>query len=228
METLTDLSHPNLSDSVTSALREMILMGRFHPGEAINEVQLSAGLRISRTPLREALFRLIAEGMITSRPRRGFFVRDLSVEEFEQIYPIRALLDPEALRLAGVPSKKHIEKMDALNRKLCAAREPAKLLQAEDEWHLELLADCPNRVLVGLIEHFMIRTRRYELALMRERRNVERSTDDHAVIISELRKGALGAACAALRRNMQSGAGPILKWLREREPGTPIRGGGEA
>jgi DNA-binding GntR family transcriptional regulator len=215
------LLRPNLSDAAAETLREMILDGRLSEGSRVNEVHLSTALGISRTPLREALVRLAAEGALTVLPRSGFFVRPLTLEEFREIYPIRGMLDPEALRLAGIPSRKRIDRLDALNRKLGETSEPGAVIRLDDAWHLELIDGCPNRILLALIEQFMRRTRRYELALMRERRNVEGSIRSHEAILAALRAGDLDAACALLRRNMEVGSGPIVSWLEEREGRRP-------
>jgi DNA-binding GntR family transcriptional regulator len=194
----------------------MIVDGRLGPGERINEVRLSEALGVSRTPLREALNRLASEGAIASTPAIGYSVRPLSVEEFGQLYDIRPLLDPEALRLAGLPSAARLAKLDALNRRFAAARDAEAAITLDDEWHLELIATCPNRVLVEMIETLMLRTRRYEVALLRERPNRLRAGDDHDQILAALRAGDLPAACAALKINMQSGREPIVMWLTTR------------
>ncbi|MFN2385521.1 MAG: GntR family transcriptional regulator [Thermoanaerobaculia bacterium] len=207
----------NLSDAACEALREMIFDGRLAAGSRVNEVRLSAALGISRTPLREALVRLAAEGALSVLPRSGFFVRPLTLEEFREIYPIRAMLDPEALRLAGVPSRKRLDRLAALNRKLRETSDPGAVIRLDDAWHLELVDGCTNRILVALIEQFMRRTRRYELALMRERRNVEGSIHSHEAVLGALRAGDLDEACALLRRNMEIGSGPIAAWLEEGE-----------
>jgi DNA-binding GntR family transcriptional regulator len=217
MKLVPRLDRPNLSDSVAAAVRELIVDGQLRAGERVNEVHLAARLGVSRTPLREALMRLAAEGALTSRPRCGFCVCPLTLEEFEQIYPIRALLDPEALRLAGLPPPRRLARLEALNRKLREAGGAEAAIALDDAWHVELLADCPNRVLVGLIEQFIRRTRRYEIALMRERPNVTRTASDHDNVLAALRDGDLRGACAALRRNMESGKAPVVAWLRERQ-----------
>jgi DNA-binding GntR family transcriptional regulator len=215
MQTTSELHRPNLSDSVAAALREMIVDGRLHAGDRINEVHLAAKLGVSRTPLREALIRLVAEGALNNRPRSGFYVCPLTLEEFEQIYPIRALLDPEALKLTGLPTPKRLARLESLNQKLGEIHDPDKVIALDDVWHRELLSGCPNPVLIALIEQFMRRTRRYELALMREQRNVLRTINDHDDILDALRSGDLDGACEALRRNMESGKAPIVAWLRE-------------
>lgn len=211
----------NISEGAADAVRAMIVDGRLGPGERVNEVHLAAKLGVSRTPLREALSGLVAEGALIARPRLGYFVRPLSLEEFEQIYDIRPLLDPEALRLAGIPSAKRITRLEKLNMQLHAAT-GAAAIEIDDAWHMELVADCPNKVLLDLIQNMIVRTRRYELALMREQKNVAVATGDHAKIMFALKSGDLDAACMALKRNMQSGRDPIVAWLmlRARQKGT--------
>jgi DNA-binding GntR family transcriptional regulator len=211
---------PNLAEALVAELREMVVDGRLADGQRVNEVHLATSLGVSRTPLREALGRLAAEGALRSSPRVGYFVRRLTADEFREIYPIRALLDPEALRLAGVPAARQIARLEALNRTILDTEDAEKVISLDDEWHLDLVSGCPNRVLIGLIEQFMSRTRRYELALMRERRNVAGANDGHKRILTALRRGDLDRACDALRRNLQSGAEPILDWLRAREERT--------
>jgi len=212
---------PNISREIAARLRDRIVDGRLAPGSRINEVRLAASLRVSRTPLREALAGLSSEGSLVAVPRRGFFVSPLSEEEFRHLYPIRALLDPEALALSGVPSRDRIVRLDALNKKILAAGKPEDVLRLDEAWHLELLAGCPNPILVDFIRRLMARTRRYELALVRERGGFRASVEDHETILRALEAGDLAGACAALRRNMQSGTGPILRWLAGRQAGKP-------
>lgn len=206
---------PNLSDEVAGSIRERIVDGRLADGQRLNEVHLAAELGISRTPLREALGRLVAEGALEGRPRHGYFVRPLSVGEFEQITAIRPILDPAALRLAGLPRPAQIARLEKLNSKLAMAA-PTAALALDDAWHLLLLAHCPNRELVALIETMMRRTRRYELALLREAGGGARAGDEHARIVAALRAGELEAACAALHDNMTGGKAPVIAWLTAR------------
>lgn len=206
----------NISDDAETAVRAMIVDGALADGERINEVRLAAQLGVSRTPLREALNRLSVEGALTSAPRIGYFVRPLTLDEFKQIYAIRPLLDPEALRLAGLPAPKKMERLSKLNQSLRKARGRAAIA-LDDEWHLTLISDCPNRVLIEMIENIIMRTKRYELALLRESANVMRAHNEHELILDALRARDLERACAALRQNMQSGFAPIAEWLMRRE-----------
>jgi DNA-binding GntR family transcriptional regulator len=216
MQRVKPLRRLNISETVAATVRAMIVDGSLSPGERINEVRLSEALGVSRTPLREALNRLASEGALSSAPAIGYSVRPLSVEELEQLYDIRPLLDPEALRLAGLPSAARLARLEALNRRFATAADAETAINLDDEWHLELIAACPNRVLVEMIQTMMLRTRRYEVALLREQPNRLRATGDHDQIQAALRAGDLDAACAALKVNMQSGRAPIIAWLTAR------------
>ena len=209
----------NLAEEVASIVREMILDGRLPPGERINEVRLSAQLGVSRTPLREALARLVNEGALQDVPRRGFFVRPLTAEEVRAIYPIRSILDPAALRLAGIPSAPEIARLRSINNRLAATTDPAEAVRLDDELHLQLIAGCPNPVLIELIRQFMWRTRRYELGLMRKRVNMANAVAAHERIFTALEGGDLDLACRELEGNMSRGEKPILEWLAKRDRG---------
>ena len=206
----------SIGAAAADAIREMIVDGRLSDGARINEVHLARALDISRTPLREGLTRLVAEGVVTTEPRRGFFVAPLTLSDFQQLYEIRPVLDPEALRLAGIPASAEIDRLERINAAMIAAKKPATAIDLDDRWHRELLAGCPNRVLLEMIDQIIGRTRCYEHALFRETDHVWNAGDEHQQIMDALRDGNLGGACDRLKRNMQSGAGPIVEWLTQR------------
>lgn len=208
----------NISAAVAVAIRSMIVDGQLAPGERVNEVHLARQLGVSRTPLREALVRLATEGALRTAPRIGFFVQALTLDEFEQIYSIRELLDPEALRLAGLPSAERLARLRVINDEIGRTPDAASVIELDDAFHLELVADCPNTALLELIRQFSHRTRCYELALMREQANVRGATADHDRLLQALANGDLKAACADLKRNMQRGRAPIVRWLTEKSP----------
>jgi DNA-binding GntR family transcriptional regulator len=207
----------NLAEDVATHVRDMILDGRLPAGERINEVRLAAQLGVSRTPLREALSRLVTEGALRGLPRHGFFVRPLTTAEVRDIYPIRGILDPAALRLAGIPSADAIARLREINRSLDDCTDPAEAIRLDDRLHLELIAGCPNPVLIELIQHFMWRTRRYELGLMWQSVGMASAVATHERIFAALEAGDLDLACRELEGNLVRGQLPVLAWLAERE-----------
>ena len=207
----------NLSDEIADHIRQMIVNGELKAGERINEVHLAAKLEVSRTPLREALSRLASEKLIISVPRKGFFVYEPTAEEIEQLYIIRAILDPAALRLAGKPSDEQLQKLEQLNEKISSVRgKPGKIIDLDDQWHLELLAHCDNQILLDLISQFMKRTRSLEYAYMKQHENVDTMLSEHNRMMSLLRKGSVDEAADVLHQNMQSAVPALIAWVKNR------------
>lgn len=210
---MQSIQQSNISQEVAERIRDMISNGTLPADSRINEVHLSQQLGVSRTPLREALAALVAEGALESRPRKGNFVRPLTREEFESIYAIRPILDIEALKLAGIPEPENLDRLVELNEKLREAKSTRVRIVRDDEWHSLLIQNCGNQVLLDLIRQFTFRTRRYEIAYLRDSNNASTAYDEHLAIISALRDGDLSGACAGLKQNLTSGVGPILDWL---------------
>src|SRR6267378_2871642 len=90
---------PTLNQHLVQLLTDAILYRKIKPGERLNEFQLARQFKVSRTPIREALHRLQAQGLAESRPRKGIFVIDLSQEDVQKINSLRIILEAEALRL---------------------------------------------------------------------------------------------------------------------------------
>ena len=164
---------------------------------------------------------LVAEEALVSIPRRGCFVRELTRAEFEDVYQMRPILEPEALRLAGIPTEAALDRLERLNVEVRAAADMKTRVTRDEAWHTELIAGCQNEVLSGLVRHFMHRFRRYGLAFARERSVIETANREHVEVLRSLRAGDLPSACDWLRRNLSSNKQPILDWLDEREDDAP-------
>src|SRR3954470_3227326 len=91
----------NASVAATELIREAIVDGRLAPGERLKEEELARELGISRTPIREALLILQSEGLVETSPNRGATVRTHTVEDLDDLYQLRALLEGFAARRAA-------------------------------------------------------------------------------------------------------------------------------
>lgn len=208
----------NISGDLRHLIRQQISDGDLPPGQHVNEVHLAERLDVSRTPLREALSQLTAEGLLECKPRRGFFTKKLSVDEVSQLYPLRAYLDPQALRMAGLPDPGRIAELRRINSQIANAQgRPSRAIDLDDKWHRLLLADCPNEILLGFIDQLIWMSRRYEYAYLMQTDNIEMATNEHEAILDALESGDLAAACKMLKQNMTSAREPLLAWLRSRE-----------
>ena len=95
------VSSSTMTDQVAAMVKEVILKGEFNPGDRLNEVHLSEALKISRSPIREAIQRLSNEGLLVLVPRKGAFIRKLAAKEIEDIFEVREPLEAKAAALAA-------------------------------------------------------------------------------------------------------------------------------
>lgn len=138
----------SLQDRVFRALRSAILAGQLPAGDKIAEQDVAAALHVSRTPLREAFRRLEAEGLVTPSPSRGVVVRGLTWQDFEDIYEMRAALEPLAARRAA--SRMTPELVDELRGHLelaefFASKQRFKDVERENAlFHRAIYRECGN------------------------------------------------------------------------------------
>ncbi len=109
------ITSPALYQEVAERLRTRIYRQELKPGEAIDEQSLAESYGISRTPMREALKVLHAEGLVTLAPRRGCFVTKLQDQDLDELFPVMALLEGrcafEAARKAGSSDLRRLEEL---------------------------------------------------------------------------------------------------------------------
>src|SRR4029434_5866544 len=90
----------NLSGQVYSQIKTLILCNEILPGEKLHHQQLSERLGVSRTPVREALTRLVQEGYVSFLPNRGFTCKEIRLQEAEELYDVREALEAFAVEKA--------------------------------------------------------------------------------------------------------------------------------
>jgi len=151
-------------DRLYDKLRQMAVNFEFKPEERINESALSANLGASRTPLREALNRLVAEGFLTFSNGRGFFCRALSPARILELYEARIAIECEALRRAILrASDEQLTALsDYLNRvegtyKTC--KDLAKLIEMDEEFHFRIAELSNNSELLRILANINDRIR---------------------------------------------------------------------
>lgn len=127
------------ADAVTGTLRGAILQGQFRPGDRILQERLAEDLGVSRQPVREALSRLQAEGLVTSVVSGGSAVCAFSEEHVQENYRLRVLLESEAARdAAGAMDASQISGLARLNADMASARQrgdPTKVLELNRRFH---------------------------------------------------------------------------------------------
>src|SRR5215208_6921988 len=136
-----------LYEEVAELLRQRIFRRELEPGSWIDEVKLAQEYGISRTPLREALKVLAAEGLVTMKVRRGAYVTEVSERDLADVYHLLSLLESDA---AGVVAERatdaQLKELQALHKDLeAAAGETERFLALNEQFHMRLLEIAGNR-----------------------------------------------------------------------------------
>ena len=155
--TLKPVERPRaLVDQVYAALREQLRSGSIGAGAALQEVQLAEQLGVSRTPVREAMARLASEGLLAS-DQRSFTVPALTRQDVEDIYEVRFLVEPEALRRVAALTvdarrREPIEAACAAAAAAHRAGDSAAFRDAHKRHRIAWMALVPNARLVRVVE----------------------------------------------------------------------------
>ena len=184
------LENLTLWERVHAHMREEILTNRLPAGTELQETALAAELGVSRGPLREAIGRLAAEGLVVVRPRRGAIVRALTKEEFLEAYQVREALEVMAARLAavrlGADELARLEELTGAMDGHADRDEVDAFFEANAAFHSALVDASGNgrlRELYGQLLGQMNRYRRRSLGL---RGSLQQSVAEHLAILEAL------------------------------------------
>ncbi len=194
----------NLAEQAFRTLRSLILERKIAPGAPVIEGRLAEDLRISRTPMREALVRLVGEGLLERADARSYSVRKVAATEYFQSMQVRETMEMHAMDLAV--DRVQPAEIDALMRDIRRlAREneqEAVHWQADDRLHLMFARASGNAVLVRTIETLRVNTRLFEIA--GPFRRVAMDGAEHLAILAAWREGNVKEAKKALLAHLRS------------------------
>lgn len=201
-------------------LLDEIREGRLMPGERLRETELAERLGVSRTPVREAIRQLEADGLVAHVPRIGASVRKLDYAEVMELYEMRAVLEGTAARLAArAASKVELQELAALNEQLADAGTGPKASRLNQIFHATLLDAAKNRFLsrsmLSLQRALMILgpSQLYDSA-----RAVE-AVEEHRHLLDALLARDGAAAETAMRAHIEAAQRMRIRTLRERDRG---------
>ena len=180
-----------MKDSLVAALQEDIVLGRLAPGARLVEEELAERFHTKRHVLREAFVELERFGLIERRPNRGASVRQLTLEDVNQIYAVREILERAAAAQIAF-DKKHYQVIEGAQKRHDAAVEAGDakaVFRANFEFHEALFAACGNPYLAAAIDNFRRKTHvvwSYAIVKPEYFRNAQR---EHRAMLRALRYG---------------------------------------
>jgi DNA-binding GntR family transcriptional regulator len=202
-----------LRDQAYQEILARVHRGELPPGSRVRDTSLAGQLGISRTPVREALLRLSREGVLDADMGRGFSVCRLDPAEMQESGSILSTLEVLALQTADIPTDR-LSRLTEIDREVASVRsDPGRLVALEEGWHHTLLQGCPNRRLLGMIDHLWQVPRRYMRAYLRDAGRVSLSTQHHARIIEALRRNDRETAADRLAAYWERGIVELGSWM---------------
>ncbi len=197
------IQHSDLSIPVYEKLKKMILNNELKPGEKLLQEKLAARLGVSRTPLLKALQMLEYEFLVESIPRRGIFVKELSVDEMRDIYEVREGIETVAVRLVSERcTDKQLRQLKNIWKPF-ENRHPIdieKYRKADDKFHALLLEFSNNKVLHKIYSHSLIQLRVEQMGLMRP---PEETLPEHLAILKAIEEKNSEKAVIELKFHLQ-------------------------
>ena len=201
------LADAPLYQRVAERLRERIVSHAMAPGSWIDEQALTAELGISRTPLREALKVLAAEGLVTMKLRRGAYVTEVSERDLSEVFHLLALLESDAAAVvAGNASDDEIAELAALHQRLEATvADRDAFFAANEAFHMRLLDIAGNRWRNQMVADLrkVMKLNRHNSLLKSGR--IGESLAEHRAVMEALLRRDPEAARARMQEHFRSG-----------------------
>jgi len=200
-----------LYEEVAELLRQRIFSRALEPGSWIDELKIAEEYGISRTPLREALKVLAAEGIVTMKVRRGAYVTEVSQQDLADVYHLLSLLESDA---AGVVAARatpaQIAELQAVHAELEAAAAPGKVdrehfFTLNERFHMQLLAIANNRWRDQMVADLrkVMKLNRHNSLLKAGR--IDESLEEHRAIMAALEARDADLAATRMRAHFASG-----------------------
>lgn len=189
---------PSLRDQALVQLRKAIVVGALEPGSLHSEQTIAAKLGLSRTPIREALLQLVAEGMVTFIPNRGARVAELDPEHLAHVLQFRAAIEGcGASRMAANPDRKRLARLDAeLKRQRAIIKNGERLrwVEANADFHAILAESSENRLMIEAFAPLASHTKRIGYRMNYRTQRMKESLDEHSAIVDAIRRGDVDRA----------------------------------
>ena len=198
-----------------------IRAGKLRPGDRLTETDLAARLGISRTPVREAIRLLEADGLVDHQPRAGARIRRLDHAEVTELYEMRAVLEGTAARFAARAAyDSELADLRAINADFAAARgNPEALYHANRQFHAVLLTAARNRFLLRATEAVQKTLLILGRSTMEEAERADSAAAEHAAILAALEAHDGAAAEAAMRAHIESAHRARQRQIRRDDTG---------
>ncbi|HMF47991.1 MAG TPA: GntR family transcriptional regulator [Candidatus Saccharimonadales bacterium] len=212
----------NLSARVYNQIKQLILCNEIMPGQKLHHQELSERLGVSRTPVREALTRLVQEGYVSFLPNRGFTCKEIRIQEAEELYDLREAL--EAFAVEKAIAKLTQASLDQLRKKMSSygrdvqKRFTRERLVYDQDVHMQIIRLAGNETLTNTLSHVFERIvlKRRTDGLYDPARGLT-AHEEHMRLLDAMQQRNVSAAVAIIREHIQAGKKNVMADLEQRQ-----------
>jgi len=201
------LGHRTLSAAIVEQVRRDILDGTYVAGEQLRQDALAASFQVSRIPVREALFQLEAEGLVLIEPHKGAIVSAFSLEEINDVFDLRVLLEPRMLAqsapLLTPEDFAEISRLDAEFKGAIAAQDVAQWGQLNARFHLALYRHARQPRTLAIVTSLLQTSDRFTRLQMNRAPALSRAEREHRHLLRLCREGKVPQACDYLAAHIE-------------------------
>jgi DNA-binding GntR family transcriptional regulator len=206
------------SDQIAEALRDAIVEGQLATGEVLRQDEIAARFHVSKIPVREALKRLEAEGLVSFAKNRGAVVAGLSAAEILEYMDIRAMLEARAAGLAAARiSDERLAEARARLAEFGASPNTGRWGELNWQFHSTLYADADRPILLAEIRALYDKVERYVRALlaMTTQTEMPKTQREHAAILDAFARRDPDAAAALTRAHVLDAGASLVQYLND-------------
>lgn len=211
------VASPTLAESIRLSIIESLASGLLQPGQPIDERGLSERFEVSRTPIREAILQLAAQGFVVMEPRSGASVPRLSIQLLRELLELLGELEGAAAKFAAKrmrpAEKKALEEALAACAEASARDDALAYRDANDHFHDLIYAACRNETLVDQIRALRTRCAAYTANRFDSPGRMQRSAREHAAIIEALLGSDPAEAQAAMLVHISIGGSDFAEFV---------------
>lgn len=196
----------SLAEKAYQAIRDLIVSLELAPGAVIAEPELMERLGIGRTPVREALHRLALERLVEVYPRRGMFVTGVDVRELARLSEVRAVLEPEAARLAAerATDADRAAIGELLEELAAGGRDDRELMALDERIHGAVYRAAHNDLLEATLSQYYVLALRIWSMALDQSRELEEAVEAHRALLEAIRDGDGPRAAETMRAHVQN------------------------
>lgn len=208
-----------MGDQVYTILRKEICEGRFEPGARLQEIELSEALGVSRSPVREALLRLVSDGLLLAVPNKGTYVKEFTCQDIDEIFDMRVMLESYSIlrsQKSMTPERKQ-QLFDILEvmEKTHTEDNVEQYTRADEELHNAIVALGDNSLVNTTYARVRSMNQQFRVFSLADRTRFDDSLEEHRKIIHALVNGQIEEADRINRIHLELACQCIKDQLRK-------------